>query len=185
MVRKIEGDGKWRFITSLNPPLWVIHSVFAYMTASTLYMDCALAHSCTIQKESNLFTIVHITERMRVPHMIFYRYHLCQAVMLMLLTVFSQAHRCLCVIRKSTATDLLCPLNRLSVNLASSSSSFPFHYHSMPPGTLLPWPGFNFHLFTVSPRLCVPPTVTDAHKVRRHTHLDHSSHLHNSYAVQL
>lgn len=94
-----------------------------------------------------------------------------------------QAHSCLCVNWKSTASDLSCPLNRLWANLASSSSSFPLHSYCMPSGTLLSRTGFNFHLFTASPRLCVPPTVTDAHNVWRPTHLDHNSPLHNSYAV--
>lgn len=59
MVRIIEGDGKSRFITSLSkwalgslsPHLWVIHSVFAYMTASTQYMYCVHSHSYMLQKE--------------------------------------------------------------------------------------------------------------------------------------
>lgn len=41
---------------------------------------------------------------------------------------------------------------------------------------LSPRTGFNFHLFTASPLLCVPPTVTDVHKVRR-THLGHTPPL--------
>lgn len=125
----IEADGKWRFITSLSkwafgslsPRLWVIHSVFAYMTASTQYMYCVRAHSCTLQQEETICSLLYILSKGCV-------YHGRDIFQILFMpgcdadagdSVF-QAHSWLCVNWKSTASDLLCPLNRLSVNLASS-----------------------------------------------------------------
>lgn len=164
MVRMIEGDGKWRFITSLSKwafgqpvpsfmgnPFIVYIVDWEYIAHVHVDINKATPYRSVYNnwKKTNWFTIVNNIDTIRGM------YHMCGILKILFIpgcdadvadSVFL-GHSWLCVNWKSTAADLLCPLKTLWVNLASA-----LHLLRYTP-TACPWEGvrartgFNFHLF--------------------------------------